>query len=69
MAHQLTTLTPPETRRPAFDADRLTREQAAAYIGVKPSTLENDVVTRRLQVPFYRVGKRPYYRRSDLAPA
>lgn len=52
--------------RPAFDQDRLDREAAARYLGVAFSTLENDVVTQRLGVPFYRIGRKPYYRRSDL---
>ena len=52
---------------PAFDADRLTTPQAAAYIGVAEISLKIDRVTDRLgAIPFYRVGRLIYYRRSDL---
>lgn len=55
----------PESR-PSFAEERMTRQEAAGYLGLSFSTLENDVVTGRLGVPFYRVGRKPLYRRSDL---
>ena len=51
---------------PSFDQDRLTREEAARYLGVSPTTLIIDARQQHLNVPFYRVGKRCYYRRSEL---
>lgn len=51
---------------PNFQSDRLTRPEAAQYLGLKPTTLEADVVFRRLNIPFYRIGSRVFYRRSDL---
>lgn len=55
-----------QARRLSFDQDRLTRHEAAKFLGVSFATLENDAVTQRLSVPFYKIGKRVYYRRSDL---
>ena len=49
-----------------FPADRLTRLQAAEYLGLRPATLEADAVHGRLRIPFYRVGARTFYRRSEL---
>jgi excisionase family DNA binding protein len=65
MAARITNIELPHL--PAFDQDRLTRDEAARFLGVKFSTLENDAVTHRLGVPFYKIGKRVYYRRSELA--
>lgn len=41
-------------------------KQAANYVGLKPSTLENDRCTHRLRIPYYKIGRKAYYRRSDL---
>jgi excisionase family DNA binding protein len=50
-----------------FDEDRLTRAQAAEYLGLKnPDTLAVWASTRRYNLPFVRVGSRVFYRRSDL---
>ena len=49
-----------------FQTDRLTRNQAADYLGLKPATLEADVTHGRLGIPRYRLGSRVYYRKSDL---
>jgi hypothetical protein len=51
---------------PTFADERLTRTQAANYIGLKPSTLEGDVSRQRFCIPFYRIGSRIFYRVSDL---
>jgi len=62
--------TPPASApvaRPDFSQDSLTRQEAADWLRLKVSTLEADAVTRRLGVPFYKIGRRPLYRRSDLA--
>jgi excisionase family DNA binding protein len=50
----------------SFQTDRLDRPQAADYLGLRPATLEADVTHRRLRIPFYRLGSRVYYRKSDL---
>jgi excisionase family DNA binding protein len=49
-----------------FQLDRLDRKHAADYLGLQPSTLEADVTRSRLRIPFYRLGSRVYYRKSDL---
>ena len=49
-----------------FDEDRLDRVEAAAYIGLSPPTLATDASTHRLGIPFYKIGSRVAYRRSDL---
>ena len=60
------TLTDPKTQRPPFDEDRMTRSQAAAYIGLSPATLATDATRKQLGIPFYRLGNRVFYRKSDL---
>ena len=52
--------------RPPFDVDRMTREEAARFLGLEVSTLEADVSRRKLAIPFYRIGRLVYYRRSEL---
>lgn len=56
------------TPSPDFEHDRLTREQAAAYLGLAPTTLEADASRHCLGIPFYRLGVRGrvFYRRSEL---
>ncbi len=49
-----------------FRDDRLTRREAAEYLGVSPGTLAVWAATGRYPLPFVRVGSRVYYRRSDL---
>lgn len=44
----------------------LTSEQAAAYIGVSPGTLEVWRCTKRYHLPFIKVGRLVRYRKSDL---
>lgn len=51
---------------PAFPDERLTRVQAAEYLGLKPNTLAIDAMKRHLGVPFYHVGRKVFYRRSEL---
>lgn len=52
--------------RPPFDSDRLTRPEAAEYLGLEASTLATDVSTKKLGIPYVKVGSRVYYRRSQL---
>ena len=44
----------------------LTREQAAAYLGLKPQTLASWVVRHIQGPPFIKVGRSVRYRRTDL---
>ena len=44
----------------------LTREQAAAYLGVKPRTLAVWASTRRYGLRFVKVGRAVRYRMADL---
>lgn len=49
-----------------FPQDRLTRPQTAEYLGLSLATLEADVCAHRLKIPFYKIGSRVFYRKSDL---
>lgn len=44
----------------------LKRAEAAAYLGLKPSSLAADICTKRLRVPHYKVGAKIFYRRDEL---
>jgi len=46
--------------------DRLNSHEAAAFLLLKPQTLENWRCQRRNQIPFIKVGSRVQYRRADL---
>lgn len=50
----------------AWPNERLTRAEAAAYLGVAVTTLEVWATTGRYGLRFVKVGRRVYYRRSDL---
>lgn len=45
---------------------RLTRVEAAAYLGVFPKTLSNWATTGRYQLKFHKVGGKVVYLKSDL---
>jgi hypothetical protein len=48
-------------------SDLLTREQAAAYLGVKPQTLAGWATTKRYDLPMVKIGRNIVrYRLSDL---
>ena len=47
-------------------SDLLTTEQAAAYLGVKPRSLEVWRCVGRYDLPYIKVGRLVRYRRSDL---
>ena len=49
-----------------FESDLLSREQAAAYLGVSPRTLAVWKSTGRYQLPVCKVGRLVKYRKSDL---
>jgi len=44
----------------------MTREQAAEYIGVSPSTLADWAHTGRRELPYYQLGRKVFYMKSDL---
>lgn len=48
------------------NADLLTNDQAAEYIGVTPRTLEVWRCTKRHQIPYIKVGRLVKYRKSAL---
>lgn len=47
--------------RPVFS-----REEAAAYLGLQPSTLANWACTKKFVIPYFRVGRSVRYKKSDL---
>jgi excisionase family DNA binding protein len=49
-----------------FADERLSRAEAAAYLGVSIPFLELDAVDHRHGVPFYKIGRKCFYRRSEL---
>ncbi|MGZ8159168.1 MAG: helix-turn-helix domain-containing protein [Methylobacter sp.] len=51
---------------PTPNADLLTNDQAADYIGVTPRTLEVWRCTKRHAIPYIKVGRLVKYRKSAL---
>ena len=49
-----------------WNEDRLTRKEAAKYLGVAPGTLDVWASTGRYNLPFVKVGRIAFYRRSAL---
>lgn len=47
-------------------SDLLTREQAAAYLGITSRTLAVWACTKRYNLPFVKIGRLVKYRRTDL---
>ena len=47
-------------------SDLLTREQAAAYLGVTPRTLAVWKCTGRYKLPCVKIGRLAKYRKADL---
>lgn len=45
---------------------RLTRSEAANYLGVTPQTLANWASTGKVQILHYKVGRKVIYFQSDL---
>ena len=48
------------------NSDLMSREAAAAYLGIKPHTLAVWACTKRYGLSYVRVGRRVYYRQSTL---
>lgn len=44
----------------------VTRRSAASYLGLAEQTLNNDQVTGKLAIPFYRFGRAIRYRLDEL---
>lgn len=42
------------------------REEAAAYLKISPSTLANWACTKKFVIPYFRVGRSVRYRKCDL---
>lgn len=49
-----------------FNADRMTTQQAADYLGISKESLKTDRCRGQLGISFYRVGRLARYRKSDL---
>ena len=49
-----------------WEVDRLTRKEAAKYLGVSPNTLEVWACTGRYKLKYIKVGRKVFYRRSHL---
>lgn len=46
--------------------ERLTRAEAAAYLGVNAQTLANWAHTGKVGIPHHKVGRKVIYMKSDL---
>ncbi|HDU1478183.1 TPA: helix-turn-helix domain-containing protein [Klebsiella pneumoniae] len=46
--------------------ERLTRAEAAAYLGVNAQTLANWAHTGKVGIPYHKVGRKVIYMKSDL---
>lgn len=55
-----------EANKASEDSPLLTTIEAAAFLRLSPVTLESDRVTKRLRIPFRRLGRRVLYHRADL---
>ena len=47
-------------------SDRLSRSEAAQYLGLSPNTLARWAVDGTHALPYYRIGNRALYEKSDL---
>jgi excisionase family DNA binding protein len=50
----------------SFQQDRLSNQEAASYLGLKPQTLDVWRSSGRYSLPFVKIGRRVFYRKSDL---
>lgn len=46
--------------------ERLTRAEAAAYLGVNSQTLANWAHTGKVEIPHHKVGRKVIYMKADL---
>ena len=49
-----------------FASERMTRPQAAEYLGTSAEFLEQDVTSKRHRIPFIKIGRKVAYLKSDL---
>lgn len=49
-----------------FSKDRMTTKEAADYLGMSEGTIENWRYNGLSTLPFYKVGGRVYYRKTDI---
>jgi excisionase family DNA binding protein len=49
-----------------FSLERLTRAEAADYLGVNTQTLANWAHTGKVAIPHHKVGRKVIYMKSDL---
>lgn len=64
---QATTEAPDKIKRiKSATSELLHTEQAAAFLGLSEKTLNNDRCTRKIGIPFVKIGRSIKYRRSDL---
>lgn len=56
----------PKPSLPSEGQPRMSREQAAAYLGVSAATLSQDIVTQRHKFPYIKIGRRCIYDRALL---
>ncbi|KPZ69943.1 Helix-turn-helix domain protein [Shewanella sp. P1-14-1] len=50
----------------SFLKDRLSNKEAAEYLGIKSETLDIWRSVNRHPIPFAKIGRRVFYRKSDL---
>jgi hypothetical protein len=55
-----------ESQMPGQNNEYLSRREAAAFLGVAPATLAQWYSRRQFKVPFYRIGRRVWYKMTDL---
>lgn len=49
-----------------FHLERLTRSEAASYLGVTPQTLANWACTGKVLIPHHKIGRKVIYMKADL---
>ena len=50
----------------SIQIERLTRAEAAAYLGVNSQTLANWAHTGKVEIPHHKVGRNVFYMKADL---
>jgi excisionase family DNA binding protein len=55
-----------ETKKVGEDSPLLKTDEAAEFLRLSPATLEQDRVTKRMRIPFRRLGRAVRYHKRDL---
>lgn len=50
----------------SYQLERLTRAEAAVYLGVETQTLANWAHTGKVKIPHHKVGRKVIYMKTDL---